>query len=360
MNITKIQERYFGFYNWGKRKLIARSVHKTAQKYLENPNILTKEEKRQIEEFWSPYGKVDPIYHAFFKEKSGMFHPQWLPTDIYINVIDEYFNDRNATHVMDDKSLYSRLFLGVPQIEVFASRMGGLWYDADLKLIPMDEVKSIVEEHEELFVKAATRSYGGKGVQYLSKQKGSMWEQLQQAIKMMPGNIVIQKSFRQHPVYKELNPSSVNTLRIISLLTENGAKIYSAVVRMGIGEAKVDNASAGGIFCGIREDHTLKDTAYRLTGESFKTHPTNGLVFEGYQLVGYDKAEALVKQAHPLVPYFRLVSWDVAIDENGDAFLLEANLAKGCLDFHQLTRGPLFGEDTKAILDDVFGKKNSK
>lgn len=58
-----------------------------------------------------------------------------------------------------------------------------------------------------------------------------------------------------------------------------------------------------------------------------------------------------------MVPYFRMVSWDIAIDEMGEAHMLEANFAKGSVNFHQLSNGPLFGEDTKAILDEVFKTK---
>ena len=145
-------------------------------------------------------------------------------------------------------------------------------------------------------------------------------------------------------------------MRVLSLLTEEGVKIYSAVVRMGVNDAKVDNATAGGIFCGVRDDQTLGDTAYKLSGESFKTHPNSGIVFEGYPIVGYDKAKELIKKAHPMVPYFKLISWDIAVNEQGEALMLEANFAKGCLNFHQMTKGPLFGEDTKKILDEVYGK----
>ncbi len=37
--------------------------------------------------------------------------------------------------------------------------------------------------------------------------------------------------------------------------------------------------------------------------------------------------------------------------------MIEANLNQGELDFHQLNNGPLFGEDTIKVLDEVFGKK---
>jgi hypothetical protein len=64
----------------------------------------------------------------------------------------------------------------------------------------------------------------------------------------------------------------------------------------------------------------------------------------------------MIERAHPMVPHFRLVTWDIAVDESGEAVLIESNFAKGGIEFPQLTNGPLFGEDTKKIMDEVLGK----
>ena len=56
------------------------------------------------------------------------------------------------------------------------------------------------------------------------------------------------------------------------------------------------------------------------------------------------------------MPHFRLVSWDISVDEAGDPVLIETNLNYGELEFHQLCNGPVFGEDTRQILDEVFQK----
>lgn len=80
-------------------------------------------------------------------------------------------------------------------------------------------------------------------------------------------------------------------------------------------------------------------------------------MFDGYTIPGIHEVWDLVQVAHPMVPHFRLVSWDFAINEEGHPVMIEANLNLGELDFHQLNNGPVFGEDIKKILDEVFGKK---
>ena len=78
-------------------------------------------------------------------------------------------------------------------------------------------------------------------------------------------------------------------------------------------------------------------------------------MFDGYSIPNYDSAVNLVKKAHKMVPHFRAVSWDIAITEESTV-LIEANLFRGGIDLLQLSNGPLYGEDTKKILDEVFKK----
>ncbi|WP_161485689.1 hypothetical protein [Gracilibacillus timonensis] len=52
-----------------------------------------------------------------------------------------------------------------------------------------------------------------------------------------------------------------------------------------------------------------------------------------------------------------MVSWDYAIDKNGDPVLIEANIPTGQIDFHQINIGPIFGEYTEKVLDHVYKGK---
>ena len=126
---------------------------------------------------------------------------------------------------------------------------------------------------------------------------------------------------------------------------------------MGIAGMRVDNASSGGVDCGVTENGMLQAVAHSKTnGECYQKHPTSGIKFEGYIIPSYDKVIETVKYMHPQIPHFRLVSWDFTIDEKGDPIFIEANLNCGGLHINQINNGPLFGEDTKQILDEVFGK----
>lgn len=170
-------------------------------------------------------------------------------------------------------------------------------------------------------------------------------------------DVIVQRPLSQCEELANLNRSSINTIRVLSLLRLDGSvKIYSCVLRMGIGDSKVDNNSRGGINCGICENGRLKDIAYNKKGDKFITHPTSNIKFDEIQIPNFDKVIEKVKILHPLIPHFRLVSWDIAIDKMNEPVLIEANFRYGGLTLHQLNNGPLFGDDTREILDEVFSK----
>lgn len=355
MDSVKMRDMYFGLYDKMRRKLIQISDRRACQERLSGKDLLTTEQKKQIEEFYAPYCKVTTIFHQMFYEKTGVFSEKYLPIDIYTNIIDEYLNPRTEAKFLDNKCYYASLFNGLKQPEFAVCRCGGFWYNGEMQIIDEAEVKAIVSAEEELFVKEATDSYGGKGILYISKEKGDMVEQFEKFVSK--GDFIAQRPVRQHKDLGAVNESSVNTIRLISLLSNEGIKIYSSILRVGQKGAKCDNATSGGVAVGITEDGKLKKYGYEITGKRYDIHPTNGFVFEGHQIPSYDKAVEMVKKAHPMVPHFRLVSWDICIGEDGEPILLEANLCKGGIVSHQYNNGPLFGEDTKKVLDEIFGIK---
>lgn len=175
-------------------------------------------------------------------------------------------------------------------------------------------------------------------------------------IRNVSGDLVIQKGIIQSKTLSLLHQSSVNTIRHMSFMSKTGeVKILSSILRMGAGGSKVDNASSGGITTGIEADGRLKSVAYSVVGNKFNEHPSTHIKFSNIVVPNFDKTIDLVLKAHPKFPHFRLISWDIALGENDEPILLEANLCDGELDFHQLNNGPIFKEHTKEILNEVFG-----
>lgn len=318
---------------------------------------LDRQQSKNVREFWDRYCKIRFYGHEFYLEKTGLFDPRYIPDSVYFCIIDRFLNNHDAVKWIDNKCYYPRIFCGCKMPEIIAYRLNGFWYNRMGRGENQDIIIKTVLSEKSCFIKKATDSYGGKGVLFFDSQKQNK-EDFFELINSISNDIVIQKPLRQSSIMAKLNPSSVNTIRLITLLRKDGTvKPYSTIVRMGVGGSKIDNASAGGITCGVKDDGRLKPVAYNVKGECFKEHPDTHQKFDEIVIPCFEKCKQLVINLHPQVPHFRLVSWDVAINEDDEPVLIEANLCDGELDFHQLNNGPVFKEDTNEILDEVFGKK---
>ena len=356
MNFHNLAAKYLQVYDIAKSKLNARVSKKKVQGYISSKNVLTTTQEKQVQAFWGSYAQIDPVFHAFYWEKSGRFCPEFIPTDLYYTKIDPFFNPSSLGRVLDNKCLYTRLFPGIPQADNILYRLGGFWFNKDWQMLSINEVLQILADEPAVVMKPATASVCGMGVRFIEGTQQEKREQFSKELEKQSGDIVVQRPFHQHKSFEALHSASVNTLRIVTLLTEDGPKVYSVVVRMGGGGERIDNAVATGLFCGVGENGELSSGAYRLNGNRYEKHPTSGLVFEGHRLAGVPQAKQLVLKAATFMPVCRFVAWDVVVDESGEPHMLECNLSKGDIYYHQLTNGPIFGEDTKKILDEVFGK----
>ena len=143
----------------------------------------------------------------------------------------------------------------------------------------------------------------------------------------------------------------------MSLFFNGEIHIMSSVLRMGTSEAHVDNASNGGIVAGIKKDGSLRPKAYNIWAQEFNKHP-QGTIFNNIRIPSYDKCINIIRELAPrFIGVSKLISWDFTIDWEGNPVLIETNLTFGGLEVHQMSNGPVFGEMTADILDEVFKKK---
>ena len=73
-----------------------------------------------------------------------------------------------------------------------------------------------------------------------------------------------------------------------------------------------------------------------------------------------DKVKKLVKDAAQRFPHFRLIGWDIAINEENEPIIIEANLTMSGMDVIETICGPLFGDYTEKVLEEVFLKEHKK
>ncbi len=316
---------------------------------------LTPEQKKQLKEFYKPYIRfVTDRYHRIYTDSSGEFHPEYIPEELFFMHIDRYFSSREEARFLDNKCYYCRLFSNVKQAEPVVMRIGKSWLDASLRLITAKEALSLISEEPEVVLKRAVNSEGGKGVFFIDNKDGGIADKFKSAMRGIHCDVVVQRPIKQHPALAALHPESVNSMRVVSLLTKNEVKIYAVCVKIGTGKSRQDNAWSGGIYCSVGQDSRLGKNGVLMDGSIIQRHPQLGYRFEDMEIPHLDRALALVREAHSFMGHFRLISWDVTIDEKSEALLIESNMSLGVANEIQITSGPLFGGDTKKILDEVF------
>lgn len=354
----KAKGLYMGFFD-GIETFAANTIsniqeERYLKRYLDKRAKLTPDQIRQIKEFWAPYCKVSPKWVLYYSSKNGKFDPRYIPNTLYYTIIDQHFNARKLGYGFNDKNYYCKIFSNVKQPRTIVRNIGGLLFDEQYKQISAtDAVKKIIAESE-VIVKPSQESGSGRGIQFLKNEQIS---DIKNLIRSSEKDYIVQALVKQHPALEHVHQGSLNTIRVCTLMLDDGVHVLSAVLRMGVNKSRIDNVTAGGISAAIKFDGKLDKYAYTYyTGERFDKHP-QGLVFEGYEIPSYHKLIDTVKLLAQTIGNFRLVSWDMAIDEDGDVLLIEANMRKGGINLHQFDNGPLFGDLTKRVLDEVFGKK---
>ena len=360
----KLKAIYNGFFD-GIETFAANTIQiiqeeRDLRRYIDKSSKLTAEQKKSVKKLWGGVYRVSPKWALYYSAKNGQFDPRYIPNTLYYTKIDQHFNARKLGYGFNDKNYYSKIFADIKQPKVLVRKINGMVFDENYNQISVEDAFALITSENEVICKPSQETGSGRGIQFFSK---SDIEEIRKFLNDRTyDDYIVQALIKQHPTLNEVHEGSINTYRICSLLMEDGVHILSSVLRMGVGSSKVDNATAkdnakyDGMTCGIDEFGKLKKYAYGYhTGQRYEQHP-DGLVFEGFQLPAFDKAIELVKQAHPRIAHFRLVSWDIAIDEDGEAVLVEANMRKGGINFHQFNNGPLFGELTEKVLDEVFKK----
>jgi len=153
---------------------------------------------------------------------------------------------------------------------------------------------------------------------------------------------IIQEVVQQDLQVSAFAPSSVNTIRILTMLDPAGnAFVVAASMRFGRGDSVVDNWSAGGVAVGVdRSNGQLLGVAYDKSGNRYTTHPSAGLSFQGFQVPRWSEIVELSLKVQRELPFNRMLGLDVAVCVGG-VVLIEVNPDADIM-FQEQTSGPLF------------------
>jgi hypothetical protein len=137
---------------------------------------------------------------------------------------------------------------------------------------------------------------------------------------------LLQQKVEQHPVLAALHPSSVNTVRVITLRADDGqVTILAAALRIGLGAAEIDNTTGGGIAATVDLASGICGPATsRSSIRPVPKHPDTGVQIVGLALPYWSVVRDTALGAHRSLPFARSLGWDIAFGKEGPV-VLEVN-----------------------------------
>jgi len=141
---------------------------------------------------------------------------------------------------------------------------------------------------------------------------------------------IIEEYFEQHDILKNINYTSLNTIRIwiISRPGHPSTRIVGAFLRVGREGSLVDNTSSGGFFCPIN----LAMGGIVSSGEEpndksikYKSHPDHGAKIENIKIPFWNQITKLCVEVLDSFPELNFAGVDIAVGENGPV-IIEMNV----------------------------------
>lgn len=346
-------------YKWDQLKKKRRRSITRNFKDLAVRRKLTSAQKKEVDDFYmSMIGKKVPLYcHEFFYSRTGVFTKEYIPKDFYSVELRPKANVYQFQEAYDDKNIYDIILAGENVVHTILKNMNGYYY-FEGKPVSEEDAISLCRDFDGVIIKPAMKTQGD-GVRLLSVTNGITnvnGLSIGELFKQYGHNFLIQERIKQHKDLAALNPTSVNTMRILTYRSGMEILLVYSVIRIGRSGQVIDNQCAGGISTSISKDGKLGKTAFGGFTEDNVLVTDTGIVLDGYQLPSYDKAIEFVKRLHMKLPYFNLIGWDVSIEENGEPILLEYNTNPG-LSQSAFCSG--FGKNTERIIRELWPRRNT-
>lgn len=312
---------------------------------------LSKQRKNEIKNYYSSIGHkfVNTNWHRYYAGVAGEFSKYFIPKTFFYSKLESVLN-RSEFDVLQDKNLLDRLFNNVNRPVCIIKNINGFFYD-DYVLLNEEEAIKKICKYDKFIIKPTIESGGGKNVKKITKETHSKlddFEFIKSLFNEYKKDYVIQEVLEQSNFMDKLNPSSLNTIRICTYLRPNEVVILSGILRIGGEGMDVDNNAAGGVAVTIESSGRLHKQSYD-KHNFYKEKEIDNVFFDELYIPNYDKVKKKVQELHFQIPYFRVISWDIALDKADEPVLLEMNVFGQGVG-QQAHAGPFFKEYTDEVL----------
>jgi len=316
-----------------------------------------KEEYKQLiesygvpEKYWSDAGAVKDFFDAFrlygmpakyyfeldfynlkSKEERNDFVPPGRLVSIWKGV-----NNGPSRKTLDDKATFMKSF--------------SKYINRDWLYVPdasFDEFFQFIKKHSAIMAKKNTGA-GGFGISRFNNAIKTDEELKALYEEYIKEDILLEEEISQSGILHDINPSSVNCVRVCTLRVKDKVEVFQCFLKIGAPGACVDNIRQGGAFATINpETGVVNSVSYGELCSDKKKELLSGIDVLGMEIPYWKEVKNLVTEASVFVKDMLYVSWDVAIDESGKLYLIEGNT---CGNTMWLKRGGEWQKIRKALI----------
>lgn len=166
----------------------------------------------------------------------------------------------------------------------------------------------------------------GDGIFKIVADDVSDWQQLYKKLK--EDNYLLEQCIEECDELKAFHPSSLNTIRVVTISKDNRCEVFGALFRMGAHGSIIDNTHAGGIYAPINIDTGVIDIpAIDAHNNHYDVHPDTGKKIKGFNIPDWGKIVEVCKDASRTIPNIHFAGWDVCINKKGEIEIIEGNHA---------------------------------
>ncbi len=254
---------------------------------------------------------LDYFQYGFYYRKRAD-KKRFITFDRLLTIIN-ICNSKKERYIFDSKPEFNK---------VFGEFLGREWLD--MSSANYEDFKLFAERHSTIFVKRPQGMFG-QGVSLIKVAEIESLEKAYQELK--EEKALMEEVINQHLDLAEFNPSSANTLRLVTLLCEdNTVKVMAAVLRIGRKGKVADNFHHKGIAAIIDIETGIVitpgvDNEYK----RYVIHPDSQKPIVGFKIPKWEDLLIKVKKAALIIPSVRYVGWDVTVDKNGVIMIIEGN-----------------------------------
>ena len=246
-------------------------------------------------------------------EKRNLFYRNHCVTRTRLKAVMKCLNSREALKVFNSKEDFNVLY------KDFIGRKWCCPQDVDEETF----VNTFIACEGDVFVKPL-EGFGGRGV---FKAPGGE-ENLRKLYKELTSDgkkYIVEEYYQQKGFLHDVNPTSLNTLRFISMRDGDTVTPLYGFFRAGGAGSIVDNLHSDGVsyIVDMTNGELLKGVTWK--ENNIQVHPSTGIKVAGYKIPDWDKVVEFATKLHRNAPEgMHLVGWDICISD-GELTVIEGN-----------------------------------